>query len=123
MRKPFRLLGGVIQAPPMGITARWEAGNALRRIQEGEQLSMPLSRPMPDIGSGVQELRIQDDEMHCTWRIFYRIDADALVVAEVLQKKTQKTPKATIKLCKQRFGRYDRMRAGEAKSAKKENKL
>jgi phage-related protein len=84
----------------MGSDARWEAGDALRRIQEGEMLSMPLSRPMPDIGPKVHELRIEDQEQDCIWRIFYRTDSDAIVVAEVLNKKTTKTPKQTIDLCK-----------------------
>ena len=36
---------------------------------------------------------------------------DAVLLAEVFAKKTQKTPKQTITTCKKRFARYDlRMR-------------
>jgi phage-related protein len=40
-------------------------------------------------------------------RIFYRVDSDAVLILEVLQKKTQTTPKATIALCRQRAAAYD----------------
>lgn len=67
---------------------------------------MPHSRLMPQIGRGCHELRIVDEK--ATWRIFYRVDADAVVIAEVVKKKTQKTPWATIETCKERLIRYDR---------------
>jgi phage-related protein len=63
----------------------------LRRLQRGDSLGLPQSRPMPSIGRRCQELRIPDED--ATWRIVYRIDADAIVVAEVFAKKTQATPK------------------------------
>lgn len=37
----------------------------------------------------------------------YRIDADAIVLIEIFSKKTGKTPKATIELCKKRLKEYD----------------
>jgi hypothetical protein len=40
--------------------ARLEAGFLLRRLQRGELLSMPQSRPMPGIGARCHELRIND---------------------------------------------------------------
>jgi phage-related protein len=46
-------------------------------------------------------------------RVFYRIDPDAIVIAEVTPKKTQATPRATIETCKRRFARYDRDREDE----------
>jgi len=49
------------------------------------------------------------DEGNATWRIFYRIDLDAIVIFEVLKKKTQATPKVTIELCKCRLAEYDRL--------------
>ena len=42
-----------------------------------------------------------------TWRIVYRIDDDAILVLEVFEKKTQKTPKARVDVCKQRMKVYD----------------
>jgi len=46
---------------------------------------MPHSRPMPEIGRRCHELRIVDGEH--TWRIIYRADPDAIVIAEVFGKK------------------------------------
>jgi phage-related protein len=61
---------------------------------------------MPVIGPGCHELRLQ--ERNGTWRVFYRIDPDAIVVAGVIQKKTQTTPQEVIGACKRRLGAYDR---------------
>ena len=41
------------------------------------------------------------------WRIIYRIDSDAVVIADVFEKKTQKTPKRVIDTCKRRLRDYD----------------
>jgi phage-related protein len=41
------------------------------------------------------------------WRIIYRIDSDAIVIAEVFAKKANQTPKEAIAICKQRLKRYD----------------
>ena len=37
----------------------------------------------------------------------YRIDADAIILLEVFRKKTGKTPKRIIDLCKRRLVEYD----------------
>ncbi len=66
---------------------------------------MPISRPMPGIGSHCRELRIVDEKL--TWRIVYRIDDDAIVVADVFAKKTQQTSKQVIETCKRRLSYYD----------------
>jgi phage-related protein len=63
---------------------------------------------MPSIGAAVFELRLTDGEANAEWRIVFRIDRDAVVVAHFFQKKTQKTPKAVIDLCAKRLGDYDR---------------
>lgn len=55
---------------------------------------MPHSRPMPEIGRRCHELRIVNGEH--TWRIIYRLDPDAIVIVEVLSKKTRKTPPHVI---------------------------
>ena len=103
--KAFIVLHGVIATPPMGTDARVEAGVLLRRVQNGDTLSMPHSRPMPSIGKRVHELRINDT--NATWRVIYRIDPDAVLVAEVFSKKSRKTPKAVLDVCKDRFKAYD----------------
>src|SRR5437868_4347471 len=91
-------LGTEVRTPPFSVAARREAGFLLRRLQRGEKLSMPHSRPMPSIGRGCHELRIPDETE--TWRIVYRVDADALVIWEIFAKKDRKTPKAVIDACK-----------------------
>jgi phage-related protein len=60
---------------------------------------------MPAIGSRCHELRIID--VNKIWRIIYRIDSDAVVIADVFQKKTEKTPKQVIDACKRRLRDYD----------------
>ena len=60
---------------------------------------------MPEIGRGCHELRIVDGEQ--TWRIIYRVDSDAIVIAEVFSKKTRKTPPLVIERSKERLRRYD----------------
>ena len=42
-----------------------------------------------------------------TWRIVYRLDADAVIIAEVFAKKTQKTPDTVIEAVKKRLRSYD----------------
>ena len=104
-RKPLVWMHGEVRTPPFSPEARREAGYLLARLQLGEILSMPRSRPMPSIGPRCHELRIVDENR--TWRIFYRIDHDAIVIAEVAPKTTRTTPKAMIELCRSRFAAYD----------------
>ncbi len=59
--KPLVWLHGEIKTPPLSSVARIEAGFLLRRIQQGEKLSLPQSRPMPSIGKRCHELRINDE--------------------------------------------------------------
>lgn len=105
MDKPLVWLHGEVKTPPFSSLARLEAGFLLRKLQSGESLSMPHSRPMPVIGKRCHELRIVDEQ--ATWRIIYRIDDDAIVIAEVFKKKTQSTAKRIIDLCKTRLRYYD----------------
>jgi phage-related protein len=103
--KPLLWLHGEVRTPPLSPAARLEAGVLLRRLQRGESLALPHSRPLPTIGRRCHELRIVDAEV--TWRIVYRIDADAVVIADVFAKKTRATPKAVIDTCRARLARYD----------------
>jgi len=98
-------LGGAIKTPPFSKVARFEAGMLLRRLQKGEVLSMPHSKPMAAIGPRCHELRITDETMR--WRIIYRVDADVILVAEIFSKRTRKTPKNVIKTCRRRLRGYD----------------
>ncbi len=66
---------------------------------------MPHSRPMPSIGAHCHELRIRDRNKD--WRIIYRLDDDAILVAEVFNKTTRETPVEVIEVCQKRFRDYD----------------
>ena len=103
--KPLAWLHGEVKTPPFSTEARVEAGLLLRRLQRGERLDLPHSRPMPSIGPRCHELRIQDADL--TWRIIYRVDPDAVIIAEVFAKKTQTTPRSVIESCRRRLGAYD----------------
>lgn len=109
--KPLVLLGDGVKSPPFSTEARIEAGTALRRLQQGEALQMPLSRPMfQAVGPGCHELRITDDGKE--WRIMYHVAEDAIVVLDVFQKTTQQTPDRILKLCRSRLAAYKRALRG-----------
>jgi phage-related protein len=103
--KPLVWLEGEVKTPPFRKQTRIEAGTLLRRLQQGESIGMPHSRPMPFIGRRCHELRVRDEDAN--WRIIYRIDADAIVIVEVFAKKTGATPKKIIDSCKARLKAYD----------------
>jgi phage-related protein len=103
--KPLVWLRTEIKTPPFSRDARIEAGVLLRRLQRDEVLSLPHSRAMPSIGSHCHELRIVDKDD--AWRIIHRIDSDAIVIAEVFSKKSQKTPPIVLVPCRERLARYD----------------
>ena len=103
--KPLVWLYGEVKSPPFSRSARLEAGFLLRRLQQGDTLSMPHARPLPSIGPHCYELRMND--ANTTWRIIYRVDPDAIVICEVFEKKTQRTPTSVIDVCQQRLRRYD----------------
>jgi phage-related protein len=103
--KPLAWLHGEVKTPPFSTAARLEAGGLIRRLQGGEMLPMPHSRPMPTIGSNCHELRVNDETL--VWRIMYRMDTDAIVILEVFSKKSPQTPKPVIDVCKSRLKRYD----------------
>ncbi len=103
--KPLAWLHGAVKTPPFSAEARIEAGTLVRRLQKGERLSLPHSRPMGTIGRRCHELRINEEKM--TWRIIYRVDSDAIVILEVFAKKTSQTPKQVIDTCKARLKDYD----------------
>ncbi|NIO40604.1 MAG: type II toxin-antitoxin system RelE/ParE family toxin [Burkholderiales bacterium] len=103
--KPLVWLEGEIKTPPFSREARIEAGTLLRRLQRGEKIGLPHSRPMPSIGRRCHELRIPDEDI--SWRILYRLDADAVILGDVFPKKSGRTPKKVIDSCKHRLRRYD----------------
>jgi len=98
--KPIAWLGDSLArlcAAPADI--RSDAGYQLDLVQRGEA---PADfRPMPDVGSGVMEIRLHGDN---EFRVFYvaRFE-EAVYVLHCFVKKTQTTRKADIDLGKQRY--------------------
>ena len=119
--KPLVWLHGEIKTPPFSKAARIEAGFLLRRLQQGELLALPHSRPMPVIGGQCHELRINDAD--ATWRIVYYGAADAVVLLDVFAKKTGTTPKTTISACHRRLAAYLKVvaRKDQANEARQED--
>ena len=105
MDKPLVWLHGEVKTPPFSRAARLEAGFLLRALQRGDTISMPQSRLMPAIGPRCHELRIVDEKV--SWRIVYRIDADAIVILEVFEKKTANTPRHVVEVCRRRLKSYE----------------
>ena len=103
--KPLVWLHGEIKTPPFSEAARLETGALLRRLQKGERLRMPQSRPMPNIGVRCHELRVNDEDH--TWRTVYKIEADAIVILDVFDKKSRETSQSVIDTCKDRIKRYE----------------
>jgi phage-related protein len=102
--KPLVWLKAEVKTPPFSSSARLEAGVLLRRLQRGESLGMPHSRPMPTIGANCHELRIQDADR--SWRIVYHVAQDAVVILDVFTKKTQATPAQVLDRCRRRLAAY-----------------
>mgnify|MGYP001817183977 FL=1 len=96
---------GEVKTPPFSKPARLQAGYLLRLLQRGEKIALSHSRPMPSIGRRCHELRVSDEKV--SWRVVYRIDEDAIVILEVFSKKTGKTPKSVIDICRARLREYD----------------
>ena len=102
--KPLVWMKGEVKTPPFGEQARLVAGLCLRRLQQGQVLSLPHSRPMPAIGRKCHELRISDRNQ--TWRIVYHVAQDAIVILDVFCKKTQTTPVQILEICSKRLNAY-----------------
>jgi len=81
---------------------RREFGKAIFDLQKGENLAMPLSRPMSSVASGVEELRVRDRTG--AYRVFYYTKlVDSILIFHAFGKKTQKTPPREIALAQKRL--------------------
>lgn len=79
--------------------ARRRAGFELRAIQQGDEPSD--FKPMPTVGPGVYEVRIQTGD---AFRVFYLSKFDeAVYVLHAFQKKSRKTSKQDIAIGRERF--------------------
>ena len=80
--------------------ARREAGYQLDRVQHG--LEPEDFKPMSDVGSGVQKIRIKDEAG--IFRVLYVARfADAVYVLHCFQKKTQRTAKSDLDLARKQY--------------------
>ncbi|MGB2897160.1 MAG: type II toxin-antitoxin system RelE/ParE family toxin [Anaerolineales bacterium] len=95
------------QTPPFSQEARRLVGYLLGLLQAGENIGLPFSRPMPSIGKQCHELRVYDTGRKVNWRVIYRIDDDAIVIAETFSKKRGRTPNKYIDIAKRRLIDYD----------------
>lgn len=109
--RPLVWLHGEVKTPPFSREARIEAGFLLRRLQNGEVLGMPASRPLPTIGSNCHELRVADQSV--TWRILYHLASDAVVILEVFSKKTRTLPKPVADAACRRLREYRHLTKGD----------
>jgi len=99
-------MAGELKTPPMSSDARVEGGMLLRRLQRGETLSMPESRPIPGIGPRCHELRVDDIMQKKEWRIIYHIGTLAIAILDVFAKSTRETPGDVIRNCKRRLADF-----------------
>lgn len=99
--KPLRFVGSAredLAAFPE--QARRTAGYELFMVQVGREPSD--FKPMPDVGSGVYEIRVRDRAG--AFRVIYvaRFD-EALYVLHAFQKKTPKTSRLDIEVARRRY--------------------
>lgn len=106
--KPVVWLHGEIKTPPFTPEARIKAGLFLRKLQRGESVPMPHSRPMPVVGRACHELRVFDKDRN--WRIVYHLSAEAVVILEVFSKTTNTAPERVIQRCQRRLRMYLNLR-------------
>ena len=84
------------------VEVRRALGKAILDLQKGHSLGMPLSRPMPSVAPGVEELRIKDRSG--IYRAFYFKKAPrGILVFHAFVKKTQKTPRRELDLGRERL--------------------
>jgi phage-related protein len=90
-----------IRAMPQEI--RLVLGKALLALQYGHSLSMPHSRPMPEVAAGVEELRVKDRSGQ--YRVFYlKKFSEGICVLHAFMKKSRETPMSAIELAQRRQG-------------------
>ena len=77
-------------------------GRGLFRLQLGEQLGIPSSRPMLAVASGVSELRVKGEDGN--FRAFYYAASPVgVLVFHAFVKKTQRTAPLEIELARKRL--------------------
>ena len=75
--------------------ARAELGWLIDRLQAGDTLVEPMSKPMSAIRAGCHELRYKDETG--AYRAFYYLKHErGVLIFHAFKKKTQKTPKKEL---------------------------
>jgi phage-related protein len=77
-------------------------GKAIWELQKGERLGMPISRPMPSVGPGVEELRVKD-ETGAFRAFYYARSSRGILIFHAFGKKSRATPASEIKLGQKRL--------------------
>jgi phage-related protein len=84
---------------------RAEFLDSLVLLEEGQSLSMPLSRNLSSIYKGLHELRLKDRTG--AYRFFYFIKkADGIYFVHAFKKKTQELPQKEIDLVLKRLKEF-----------------
>ena len=98
--KPVAWLGSsLVDVRAFPKVARERLGYALDRLQRG--LEPPDWKPMPSVGSGVREIRVQVGRQ---FRVLYVTRfAEAIYVLHAFEKKTQKTAPADLERARKRL--------------------
>jgi phage-related protein len=82
--------------------ARAEIGWLIERLQAGDTLVEPLSKPMNMIALSCHELRYKDETG--AYRTFYYLKHErGILIFHAFKKKTQKTPKKELETGRQRL--------------------
>jgi len=83
---------------------RGDLADLLVRLENGENLAMPICRPMSTIGRRVYELRLRD--RNSIYRIFFVIlGAEAIWLIHAFVKTSNKTPIQNLKTAADRLKR------------------
>ena len=83
-------------------SVRQAFGKAIWELQQGIRLGMPISKPMPSVAAGVEELRIKDASG--AYRAFYYSrSAHGIQIFHAFEKKSRRTPEHEIKLGRRRL--------------------
>ena len=77
-------------------------GEALRLLQEGITLGMPLSRPISTVAPGVDELRVKDASGQYP-AFYFKKSSAGILVLRAFHKKSQETPITEIRLARKRL--------------------
>ena len=81
--------------------ARIRLGKGLFRLQLGEQLAMPNSRPMPAVAAGVSKLRVKGEDG--SFRVLLHRFLARRFGPHAFAMKTRRTPPLEIELGRKRL--------------------